>query len=126
MSLWTNKDRRTVLDDADSFAYTPSGGPAKKWIAGAILPALIVLYAVACLKSGETEIIGRRGSVVARGPAAISLAVAYIAGGFFLHFHYFWGLSERLEPYAERLKIISLVVFLGGFLFGISRHLGII
>lgn len=125
MSLWTNKDHRTALDDADSFAYTPSGGRLKQWLAGGVLPLFIWLYGIACLTSGETEIFGKGGHAVARGPAATAFAMAYLALGCFLHFHFFWGLSERLEPYAERLKIVSLCVFLGGFLFGISRHLGI-
>jgi hypothetical protein len=115
-----------MLDDADSFAHAPSGGRLKQWLAGAVIPFFIVLYGIACLSSGETEIFGQRGGhTVARGSAATALAVSYIALGFFLHFHFFWGLSERLEPYSERLKIVSLIVFLGGFLFGISRHLGI-
>ena len=94
MSLWTNKDHRTVLDDADSFAHAPSGGRLKQWLAGAVLPLFILAYGIACLTSGETEIFGRGGHAVARGAAATSLAVAYIALGLFLHFHFFWGLAS--------------------------------
>ncbi|QIF03602.1 hypothetical protein [Roseimicrobium sp. ORNL1] len=125
MSLWTNKDHRTEFDDADSLAYDSDGGRLKPWLVGAVIPFFIVLYGVTCLSSDETDISGPDGRVVAYGTAATGLVVAFIALGLFLHFHFFWRLRERLEPYAERLKLVSLIVFLGGFLFAIFHRLGL-
>ncbi|RBP44306.1 hypothetical protein DES53_104125 [Roseimicrobium gellanilyticum] len=123
MSLWTNKDRRTHQDDADAFAYDPNGGGLKQWLVGAVLPFFMVLYGITCLSSDQTDIFGPDGRTVAYGTAATGLVVAFIALGCFLHFHFFWRLNERLEPYAARLKSVSLLVFLGGFLFSILRRL---
>jgi hypothetical protein len=125
MSLWTNKERRTEFNDADTFANGPGGDKLKQWLVGAVIPFFIVFYGISCLSWDETVISSHDGSAVAYGTAASGLVIAFIALGLFLHFHFFWRLSERLEPYAERLKSVSLIVFLGGFLFAIFHRLGI-
>ena len=54
--------------------------------------------------------------------AGFWLAVAYIAAGAFLHFHYFWGLSERLWRFSQIAKILSLLVFLLSLFYALYRH----
>lgn len=123
MSLWFNKDRRTILDDAGDFAYGPSGGRTKQWVAGVVIPLIIITYGVVCLKTGSTTLPGRRTSIELHGTEGITLACAYLALGAFLHFHYFWGLHERLHPFSEALKVISLLAFLSCFVFTLYHML---
>lgn len=54
----------------------------------------------------------RGGSVELTGNPGIALAIAYIAIGAFFHFHFFWGLSDRLWTFSQALKLVSLMVFL--------------
>ena len=49
------------------------------------------------------------------------LAVAYIAVGAFFHFHYFWGLSERLSRFSQFTKVLSILVFLPSLLYALYR-----
>lgn len=123
MSLWFNKDRRTILDEAEDLAYSPSGGRTKQWIAGAAIPLCIIAYGVVCLKTGSTTLPGRRGSIELHGTEGVTLACAYLALGAFLHFHYFWGLQERLQPFSEPLKVLSLLAFLSCFLYTLYHML---
>ena len=118
-SIWT-RPMRTTFDDAQDLAYAPSGGRAKQWLAGLVLAAVPIIYGIVCIRRGHTTLFGR-GSSDLTGDAAFWLAVAYIAVGAFLHFHYFWGLSERLSNFSQFAKIISLLVFLPSFLYSLYR-----
>ncbi len=116
-SIWTSKNHRTVFDDAEDLAYGPSGGPMKQWIMGVIISSVPVIYGIYCLKRGYATLWGSRGlSSRFEGSAGVSLAIAYIALGAFLHFHYFWGLSDRLWRFSQALKAVSLLVFIPSFL----------
>jgi hypothetical protein len=120
MSIWTNKERRTYLDDAEDLAYGPSGGPVKQWLAGVVCSAPPIIYGVVCIQRGHTTLFGGRGgSLDLKGDAGFWLAVAYIAIGAFVHFHYFWGLSERLYPYSQFAKVVCLLVFLPCFFYAL-------
>lgn len=115
-SIWTRKTHRTAFDDAEDLAYGPSGGRVKQWLAGMILASLPVIYGIHCIQRGHTTLLGNHGSSEElAGTAGISLAVAYIAIGAFLHFHYFWGLSDRLWRFSQALKVASLLVCLPAF-----------
>jgi hypothetical protein len=97
-------------------AHGPAGGRGKQWFAGMVLAALPVIYGVYSIQRGYTTMFGSRGaSAKISGSAGLYLAVAYIAIGAFFHFHYFWGLSERLWRFSQALKVISLLVFLPAF-----------
>lgn len=115
-SIWTRRTHRTAFDGAEDLAYGPSGGRAKQWIAGAILAYLPIIYGIHCIQRGHTTLFGRGSSETLVGSAGISLAIAYISIGAFLHFHYFWGLSDRLWRFSQALKVSSLLVFLPAFL----------
>jgi len=108
---------------ADDLAYSPSGGRVKKWLLGGGVAALPVIYGVRCLESGRTTMFGRGGGLSLTGDAGFWLAVAYIAIGAFIHFHYFWGLSPRLWPLSQAGKVLSLVVFLPSFFYALHRSL---
>ena len=119
-SIWT-RPTRTAFDDAEDLAHAPSGGRAKQWLAGLVFAAVPIIYGIVCIRRGHTTLFGRGASSDLTGDAAFWLAVAYIAVGAFLHFHYFWGLSERLSNFSQFAKIISLLVFLPSFLYSLYR-----
>lgn len=117
MSIWFNKEHRTYLDDAEDFAYGPSGGRVKQWLAGVVLASLPIVYGGICVHRGHTVLPGGRGgSLDLKGDDGFWLAVSYIAIGAFVHFHYFWGLSARLWRFSQFMKVGALLVFLASFL----------
>ena len=92
------------------------------WVMGVGLALIPLGYGVRCLCTGEARFFGSRGGHLdLDGPASVALAIAYIAVGAFIHFHWFWGLHERLEPFSGLLKCLALLVFLGGFGYTIYR-----
>ncbi len=111
MSIWTRKNHRTYFDDAEGLAYGPSGGRMKQWLAGVLLAAVPLIYGIICIQRGHTTLFGSRASSNLTGDAGFWLAVAYIAVGTFLHFHYFWDLSPRLSRFSQHTKVLSLLVF---------------
>jgi hypothetical protein len=116
----SSKEDRTCFDDAEDLAYGPSGGRVKQWLAGVILAAIPIIYGIICIHRGHTILFGRRVTDLdVSGKAGFWLAVSYIAVGSFLHFHYFWGLSERLWRFSQAGKFISALVFLPSFLYAL-------
>ena len=121
-SIWTRKDGRTCVDDAEDMAFGPSGGRVKQWLAGVILAAAPIIYGIVCIHRGHATLFGKRGSNLdLSGDAALWLAISYIAVGAFLHFHYFWGLSESLWRFSQAGKVVSVLIFLPSFLYALYR-----
>jgi hypothetical protein len=90
MSFWTNREHRTGFDDAHDLAYTPSGGRIKMWLAGVGCALVPIIYGSKCLWTGSAKLFGQRAnSLELTGPGATALAIAYLAVGFFIHFHFF-------------------------------------
>ena len=123
MGFWTNKVHRTALDDAEDLSYAPSGGRPKMWLMGVGVALIPIVYGIHCLTTGEARFFGSRDSLDLRGSGATALAIAYIAVGAFIHFHWFWGLSDRLERFSYVMKGLAVVVFLGGFGYACYRIL---
>jgi hypothetical protein len=119
MNLW----KQYPLDRPGSsdLAYAPAGGPAKQWLAGAFLAAIPVIYGILCMLDGHATFFGRDQIVDFTGAAAFWLAMAYIGIGAFIHFHFFWGLSERLWRFSQVGKGVALLVFLPSFFYAIYR-----
>jgi hypothetical protein len=120
MKTWTRKDRRVYADTAERLVEDPSGGRVKQWLAGVFLAAWPIVYGIVCLQRGHTTLFGwrrRGGNVDLVGDAGFWLAVAYIAIGAFLHFHYFWGLSERLSLFSRFPKALALLVFVSSLFY---------
>lgn len=121
MNRWIHRDHSTSEENLIDLAQQPSGGPTQKWFGGIAVPALIIGYGIWCLYTGETILIVRRQTDLrVTGTAATALSTAYVAFGLFLHFHYCWGLHDRLWRYSQALKIISLLIFLPCFLYGVA------
>ncbi|MEN3944215.1 hypothetical protein WJU23_23130 [Prosthecobacter sp. SYSU 5D2] len=104
----------------------PQWQSLKQWLLGGILPAALFLYAGSALLTGESLLpLGRRGAFSARraevftGMAGGFLALTYLAGAAWLHFHWVWGYSHRHWARAAGFKKAALysgLVFLVAFL----------
>lgn len=125
MSFWTNKDRSTILSDAEELAHAPERSPWTKYILGFFVPSALIIYSLYSINRGSITLPGSRGSMTITGDDVTLLAVAYVALAVFLHCHWVWCLHERLWIYAGRLKVGSLLVFLPCFLVFIYHQLGL-
>ncbi|MBE7493795.1 MAG: hypothetical protein HS117_02510 [Verrucomicrobiaceae bacterium] len=104
-----------MLDDHDSMedlAHHPDGGGWEKWAGGCLLPIAGVIYAVWCLIDKRAVLPGKHGDLVIAGDDAVLFSTAILALAAFLHFHFFWGLHERLWRYSQGCKVLALLVFL--------------
>lgn len=110
---------RTYFDEAEDLANPPEGGRIKQWLAGVMLAAVPIVYGSICIHRGHTTLFGRGGNADLSGEAGTSLAVAYIALGAFLHFHYYWGLSERLSRFSQFAKLLAVAAFLPCFIYAL-------
>jgi hypothetical protein len=126
MGLWTNKNHRTILDDAEDFGDYPIGGRLKQWLAGVFLPFWPILFGALSLKLGRatffgTECRGSDSSLDIHGMPAVTLNIAYIAFGCLLHFHFFWGLEPVLRRFSQWGKVISMIVLVPCLVYSIWR-----
>jgi hypothetical protein len=104
-----------MIDD-ETFTCPPEGGAFKRWVLGWITPAAIAFYSVLCgFLDRRIELPGKWSSSEFSGTAAISLASSYLAVAAFTHFHFGWGLSERLFHLSQRGKWASVAVFVSTF-----------
>lgn len=94
----------------------PSGGRVWHFALGAVLPIAITWFALNCIARVSTPFPHRRGIEHLSGVSAISLAVAYLALGAFLHFHFLWGSIRRLSVYSQLGRSLSFVVFVVGII----------
>jgi len=124
MSLWTNKDHRTLLDDTEDLAHAPEASPWTKWFMGWAMPLLVVAYSLYSIHRGSITLPGRRSSMIITGDDVPILSAAYMALAAFTHFHCFWSLHPRLWEYAQRLKVLSLLTFLPCLLIVLYHQLG--
>lgn len=115
MSYWSRNPHQSTADAADDLAHSPSGGRLKMWLCGVGLASLPIGYGIRCWSTGHAVLPGKGMELDTYGPTATALAIAYIAIGAFLHFHYFWGLHDRLHGFSPVLKILAVLVFLGAF-----------
>lgn len=97
-----------MIDD-ETFTCPPEGGRFKKWLLGYAVPGLVVLYAMFYgVFDGKLSLPLKHGSIEFEGNSARVLAVSYISLASFMHFHFGWGLSDRLWMRSQRGKWISL------------------
>jgi hypothetical protein len=122
MGFWFNKEHRTGFDDAEDLAYAPEGGRVKIWLLGVGLALIPIIYGIHCLITKHATIFGSRGTDLdVHGSGAVSLGIAYISIGVFIHAHWFWGLHQKLESLSYLLKFVTVLVFLGSFGFAIYK-----
>lgn len=121
MSFWLRNPYEETTNDIDDFSNLPSGGPIKMWLLGVGLSLIPFIYGIRCFRKGEARLFGRDDDLDLTGTSAISLAIAYLALGLFIHAHWFWGLHPRLYPFSPCLKGIALVVFVVSFFYTMFR-----
>lgn len=122
MSLWTNKEHRTVFDVAEDLAYSPAYSPWTKWFTGCFVAGALAFYAIYSWCDGSMTLPGKNSAPIV-GEDANILVTAYLALAAFIHFHCFWSLQERLEPYAQRLKMLAILILLPCFCLVLWRQL---
>lgn len=116
---WLENPYRHTANEAEDFAYPPSGGRVKLVLLGIIMPLVIVYFGVHAWLIEEAIWFGSRGSdIVVHGPTAKSLGVAYTSIGLFCHFRWFWGLLPVYRVF-EIGTVVSIVSFLGGLCCGV-------
>jgi hypothetical protein len=96
----------------------------KQWLAAVLMAGWPIGCGVLSLSRGKTLLMIRSFNEVLTGDAATSLAIAYLAIGCFIHFHYFWGLSDVLWPYSQTLKLVPLVIAAPAFIYALWRAFG--
>jgi len=122
MSFWTRNPHEIDVELAESLSHSPSGGRVKMWLLGFGFALVHIYYGIRCLQAGHTTFFGSRGSHLdLTGSSAVAMAIAYIAVGVFIHAHWFWGLHPKLEPLSSILKVLALLVFLGGLGYTVYR-----
>ena len=95
---------------------TASGSLFSRIAGGGIAPLVVGGYgAYACIVQ-KAIFLGRRGtSLELTGITAQSFGIALLGVALFLHFHFVWTVSQRLFGVADFFKVISILIFLGGF-----------
>jgi hypothetical protein len=115
MSFWTRNPYETDAKIAEGLSHSPSGGRLKMWLLGVGFALIPIYYGILCLQTGHATFFGSRGSRLdLTGSSAVAMAIAYIAVGVFIHAHWFWGLHPKLEALSPNLKVLAVLVFLGG------------
>jgi hypothetical protein len=124
MSIWTRNPYETDAKVAESLSHSPSGGRFKMWLLGVGLALVPVKYGVGCLQSGHATLFGNHVSRLdLTDSSAVAMSIAYIAIGVFIHAHWFWGLNPKLEPYSPILKVVAVLMLLGGLCYTAVRIL---
>lgn len=109
---WDREDAYTC-DDFDGAA---TGSGWSKVVGGFLVPAAAMLYGAQCVLSKSAVLLGRHNTnLPLNGTNAVLMGCACIAAGAFLHFHYFWTVSEKLFGWAPLLKVLSLLAAVAAF-----------
>ena len=86
-----------------------------------------IIYGVVCIRRGSTLLYLAEHSVDQDtieflGSEGFWLAVAYIALGVAVHFHFFWGYDDRLWRYADYGENLATVVCVGSFFYALYLY----
>ena len=93
----------------DDWEDAPASGAFPTWIAGVAMPLLSIGYGVGCFITRHGVLPGRGMGMHVYGPKAVALGIASIGVGLLLHFHHFWGNTDRLAAWTALGKIASLI-----------------
>ena len=94
----------------------PPQGPLPKWGGGLVAPLVCVVYALITLVRGEAY-LGRHREIALRGTDVVAAAIPVFCLAFLLHAHFFWGNTERLEPYSGLGKTLEAIAFVLSLVF---------
>ena len=110
MSENRNVNKR-LLNDAENYSGAASGTVFSKIFGGMIVPFFIILYGLRTCIIHHAALMYKGGTINLSGTEAVIYGVVLISTGFFIHFHFFWTVSERLYRWAASLKIVALIIF---------------
>ena len=115
----------SVLDDY------PQGDETTQIFGGVVAPIPFVIYGLMCIINRVGVVPGRNGNILFSGIDAVILGVVCISFACMLHFHYYWGLSQKPElrenfSMGKTTSLVILIVRLAwvawclvrGFIFG--------
>ena len=93
-------------------------------VKGLGLALVPIVYGAVCIRRRSTllfllERSAGEDTIEFLGSEGFWLAVAYIALGVALHFHFFWGYDDRLWRYADYGKNLATVVCVGSFFYAL-------
>ena len=102
----------------------PPDALQKQLVKGLGLAAVPIIYGVVCLVRGSTWLyLYNRGHhddlIEFRGEEGVWLAVAFIALGVAVHFHYFWGYGRGFERFSAFGRTLALVVCVVSFAYAV-------
>lgn len=102
------------IDAFDRLSGTPDPTFWSKWFGGVLVPFGVVIYALVCIATKTAILPGQSGSnLPLEGPLAVWLGIAWLSGGLFLHFHFFWPTLKWLGIFTDVGKSLSLLAFIG-------------
>jgi len=83
----------SILDDLDN---APQGDQTTQWLGGILAPLPFAMYGMMCIINRVGAVPGRRHDrTLLLGTDAIILGIACLSCAAVLHFHYYWGLSDK-------------------------------
>ncbi|MPM81871.1 hypothetical protein SDC9_128928 [bioreactor metagenome] len=92
-----------------------SGSPTSQLIGGILLPLWLAIPAIAAVISGHWSLPGLMSFALPINPINSRLiGGAQFGIALVLHAHFLWSVTDRLYHFAPFLKIVGLLVFLGG------------
>ncbi len=98
----------------DLLEAQPRGGAPTMWLVGVGLALLPLFYGIVCIVTQRGNIGTTIWPSEVEGGAAIALGGGWIGFALYLHFHFFFGLHERLVRYSRRGKSIGLLLACSG------------
>ena len=113
MGWWDRNVYQVDLDVAGNLSGRPESTIWSTWVGGVMAPLGMAGYGVYCCLVHQALIPGDAySSLVLHGRAGVALGLAWLSGGVFLHFHYYWPTVARFCPFANLGKGISLLGFI--------------
>ncbi|MCR4575665.1 MAG: hypothetical protein K5787_18045 [Lentisphaeria bacterium] len=104
------KPRKYDFPEFEDNDLTTSGRPSSKLLAGIIIPVVVALDGLYFIVTKKSFTFGLRfPSPEMEGPEVVFWGIALLFAAAFIHFHFYWSVSEKLWKYSGILKIISMV-----------------
>lgn len=110
-------------------AGLPEGGRAEQWVGGVVAAVLPIIVGIGTIARGVAVFpfgVGGRnlfGShhphATLNGSSATAIGIVYICLGLLLHFHFFWGISRKLDRYATIAKTATLIVLIPSLIYAL-------
>lgn len=101
----------------ESVADSSNSGDARKWIVGVVMAIPLAVFGSYCVVAAACPVPFRSSfsldPIYYSGSAAVALGLVVLAGAAILHFHWFWGQSDRYPGVGYIGSMISLLVMVG-------------